>query len=170
MQNEAPTMTTSNRDIATILAEASDIGRKFKELPKHQPKDPHAVAYLVSLLRESGMTVSAFVKKTKVTSYTTMLLWSKGQTTQAKPWPALQAIMAKQEGAARGGTGPGGRLGVPKSEPAPVVNESDKPRVIGITAKGHIEVEVVRVVRESYAPGTPEHTKILLDLYRRSLA
>lgn len=164
MQNEAPTMTTSNRDIATILEEASDIGRRFKELPKHQPKDPHAVARLVSLLRESGMTVSAFVKKTKAVSYTTMLLWSKGKTTQAKPWAELQAIMAKQEGAARGGTSPGGRLGVPAG------NENDKPRVIGITAKGHIEVEVVRVVRESYAPGTAEHTAILLDLFRRSLA
>jgi hypothetical protein len=81
------------------LDEVAPIASRFQKLGR-SPKDPLLVARLVGLFKKSGLSVQEFCDRTKVCTYNTLKLWTRGRTTQDKPWYELQAALTSGIGSA----------------------------------------------------------------------
>lgn len=87
---------TATRSLNQIIDEAASIARNLKG---HKPKDPHAIARLLTLWEESALAVTEFCRRAGLTA-SVLYDWKEGKTSSGKPWPALQAAIAKRQGAA----------------------------------------------------------------------
>ena len=81
-----------------IVAEAADIMRRIRDMPRNQPKSPAQIARLVELLELSGLDATSFARKIGA-SGATLLFWSKGKKASGDRWEALEAEIARRRGA-----------------------------------------------------------------------
>lgn len=81
-----------------IVAEAADIMRRIRDMPRNQPKSPAQIARLVELLELSGLDATSFARKIGA-SGATLLFWSKGKKSSGDRWEALEAEIARRRGA-----------------------------------------------------------------------
>jgi transposase-like protein len=89
---------TTTKTLQTIIDEGYAITKRFRSKPRCQGKEPNAVARLIELQEESGLSVHEFARRT-MCNPGTMYMWKKGQTTSGDDWPALRATITKRTGA-----------------------------------------------------------------------
>lgn len=87
-------VTNTNRTLNAIIDDAAEIVRGFGK----GPKNPIAIARLLSLCDESALATQEFARRVRC-NMGSLYLWRKGQTSSQKPWPALAAEIAKRNGA-----------------------------------------------------------------------
>lgn len=116
-----------------IVAEAADIMRRIRDMPRNQPKSPAQIARLVELLEQSGLDATSFARKIGA-SGATLLFWSKGKKSSGDRWEALEAEIARRRGAGLAALMNAGLAADAPAAPAPAVPSPEPAKPVAVDA------------------------------------
>lgn len=116
-----------------IVAEAADIMRRIRDMPRNQPKSPAQIARLVELLELSGLDATSFARKIGA-SGATLLFWSKGKKSSGDRWEALEAEIARRRGAGLAALMNAGLAADAPAAPAPAVPSPEPAKPVAVDA------------------------------------